>query len=57
MHLFLCGVLQVDASSVQDEERLLNLHHVQNETKLNKIATVGELRREKVKGVWLTTIK
>lgn len=57
MDLFLCGVLQGDASSVQDEERLLNLHHVQNKTKLNKIATVGELRREKVRGVWLTTIK
>lgn len=57
MDLFLCGVLQVDASSVQDEERLLNLHHVQNKTKLNKIATVGALRREKVRGVWLTTIK
>lgn len=41
MDLFLCGVLQVDASSVQDEERLLNLHHVQNKTKLNKIANVG----------------
>lgn len=57
MDLFLCGMLQVDPHSVQDEERLLNLHHVKNKTKLNKIATVGALKREKVRGVWLTTIK